>query len=64
MRAATEWLAAKLSFASAEILETEGRPEVAATRAGAEGSPTVLVYGHYDVQPVGILESGAAHPSI
>ncbi len=36
----------------AELLETGGHPVVYAEhRAGQEDAPTVLVYGHYDVQP-------------
>lgn len=37
----------------AEILETKGHPCVVADSGPANGAPTVLVYGHYDVQPVG-----------
>jgi acetylornithine deacetylase/succinyl-diaminopimelate desuccinylase-like protein len=33
------------------ILPTEGHPVVTAAWHGAPGAPTVLVYGHYDVQP-------------
>lgn len=34
-----------------EIFPTEGHPLVYAEWLGAPGQPTVLVYGHYDVQP-------------
>lgn len=34
-----------------EVVETEGHPIVYADWLHAEGKPTVLVYGHYDVQP-------------
>jgi acetylornithine deacetylase/succinyl-diaminopimelate desuccinylase-like protein len=37
----------------AEILETEGHPCVLADSGPADGGPTVLVYGHHDVQPEG-----------
>lgn len=37
---------------SAERVETEGYPLVYAEWMGAKGKPTVLFYGHYDVQPV------------
>jgi acetylornithine deacetylase/succinyl-diaminopimelate desuccinylase-like protein len=36
----------------AEVLPTEGHPAVYADWLHASGAPTVLVYGHYDVQPV------------
>jgi acetylornithine deacetylase/succinyl-diaminopimelate desuccinylase-like protein len=55
MRAAAEWLASRLSFAGARVVETEGHPVVRADWLGAPGAPTVLVYGHYDVQPTGDL---------
>lgn len=35
-----------------EIFQTEGHPLVYGEWLGAPGKPTVLVYGHYDVQPV------------
>ncbi|WP_211746355.1 dipeptidase [Paenibacillus sp. Marseille-Q4541] len=52
---AAEWLAAKLTEAGlehVEIHETKGHPLLTADYLHAEGKPTVLVYGHYDVQPV------------
>lgn len=35
-----------------EIFQTEGHPIVYGEWLGAPGKPTVLIYGHYDVQPV------------
>lgn len=52
---AAEWLAGKLTEAGlqhVEIHQTAGHPIVTADYLHAEGKPTVLVYGHYDVQPV------------
>jgi acetylornithine deacetylase/succinyl-diaminopimelate desuccinylase-like protein len=39
-----------------EVSATGGHPMVYADWLHAEGAPTVLVYGHYDVQPVDPLE--------
>ncbi len=35
-----------------EVIQTQGHPLVYAEWLKASGKPTVLVYGHYDVQPV------------
>ncbi|MFC8916389.1 dipeptidase [Streptomyces sp. NPDC057116] len=55
VRRSAEWLAAKLTetgFPVVEVWETEGAPAVFAEwPSGEEGAPTVLVYGHHDVQP-------------
>ncbi len=53
MDAATRWLVQRLDFAAPRVLETGGHPAVVGEWAGAPGAPTVLVYGHYDVQPTG-----------
>ena len=50
-----EWMAAQLralKMAKVEIVPTAGHPIVYAEWLDAPGKPTVLVYGHYDVQPV------------
>lgn len=39
-----------------EIFQTEGHPLVYAEWLAAPGKPTVLIYGHYDVQPVDPIE--------
>ena len=41
---------------SSELIETCGHPIVFAQSPHVEGAPTVLVYGHYDVQPPDPLE--------
>lgn len=50
----SEWLEGKLRAAglTAERIETAGNPLVYAEWMGAPGKPTILFYGHYDVQPV------------
>ncbi|WP_138495949.1 dipeptidase [Paenibacillus pinistramenti] len=52
---AAQWLADTLTRAGLDnvtINETKGHPIVYADHLHAPGKPTVLVYGHYDVQPV------------
>ena len=59
VRKAAEFLRDKLSSAGAdnvEICETKGHPIVYAEKINSPGLPTVLVYGHYDVQPADPLE--------
>ena len=53
MRAAARWLAGQLGFAGGRVVETSGHPVVRGEWLGADGAPTILVYGHYDVQPTG-----------
>jgi acetylornithine deacetylase/succinyl-diaminopimelate desuccinylase-like protein len=50
-----------------ELIEGDGHPVVWAESAPVKGAPTVLVYGHYDVQPVdplGEWQSPPFEPSI
>ncbi|MCY3843712.1 MAG: dipeptidase [Acidobacteria bacterium] len=50
-----EWTAAALSRAGLENVrqvETPGNPVVYGDWLHADGAPTILFYGHYDVQPV------------
>ena len=60
IRRAAEMLRQRLleaGFERAEIIPTEGHPVVYAEwMAAGEEAPTVLVYGHYDVQPPDPLE--------
>jgi acetylornithine deacetylase/succinyl-diaminopimelate desuccinylase-like protein len=53
MRAAADWVAGQLSFAGGRVVPAGGHPVVLGSWSGAAGAPTVLVYGHYDVQPTG-----------
>ena len=58
-RTAAEFLAADLrgiGMEHVEVSETGGHPVVYADWLRAAGKPTVLVYGHYDVQPVDPLD--------
>src|SRR5487761_2197926 len=41
---------------SAELLETDGNPLAYGEWLGAPGKPTMLIYGHYDVQPADPIE--------
>ena len=52
------WVRDSLTTAGveAEIIETEGNPLVYGQWSGAPGKPTILFYGHYDVQPPEPLE--------
>ncbi len=59
MVAAATYVADHLRSAGLEHVEvspTPGHPVVYADWLHAEGAPTVLVYGHYDVQPVDPLD--------
>ena len=46
----------------AELIEGEGNPLVYAEWLGAPGKPTVLFYGHYDVQPPDPLDEWKSPP--
>lgn len=46
----------------ARVLETGGNPLAYGEWTGAPGKPTVLVYGHYDVQPVDPVELWESPP--
>ncbi len=64
-RRAAEQLAADLRGARLEhvdVSETGGHPVVYADWLHASGAPTVLLYGHYDVQPVDPLDEWHAAP--
>jgi acetylornithine deacetylase/succinyl-diaminopimelate desuccinylase-like protein len=59
VRRAAEWLGGTLRDAGVEhveIAETGGHPVVYGDWLHADGAPTVVVYGHYDVQPVDPLD--------
>ncbi|MDB6134548.1 MAG: dapE [Verrucomicrobiales bacterium] len=64
VQANAEWLAAKLTEIGlgTKIYPTAGHPIVVARNAARPGRPTVLLYGHYDVQPVDPLEQWVSPP--
>jgi len=63
--AAARWVAGQLREAgpfSVEVIETAGHPVVYAEWLGASGRPTLLIYGHYDVQPADPLDEWRSAP--
>jgi acetylornithine deacetylase/succinyl-diaminopimelate desuccinylase-like protein len=58
VRRCAEFLRDRMAAAglTAELIETERNPLVYAEWVGAEEKPTLLFYGHYDVQPPDPLE--------
>jgi acetylornithine deacetylase/succinyl-diaminopimelate desuccinylase-like protein len=59
VRRCAEWVAERMraaGFPDVELIETAGHPVVFGTWHGAPGKPTILVYGHYDVQPADPLD--------
>jgi acetylornithine deacetylase/succinyl-diaminopimelate desuccinylase-like protein len=62
---AAQWVADRLTLAgvpSVEILETPGHPVLYAEWISAPDAPTILIYGHYDVQPPDPLERWHSPP--
>jgi acetylornithine deacetylase/succinyl-diaminopimelate desuccinylase-like protein len=71
MQRAAEWCAAQLrslGMTGVQIMPTAGHPVVfGELRQAGPAAPTVLLYGHYDVQPAEPLElwhSGAFEPEV
>jgi len=64
VRASAEHAAARMRAAglAAEVLETAGHPVAYGAWLGRPGAPTVLIYGHHDVQPVDPLELWRSPP--
>jgi acetylornithine deacetylase/succinyl-diaminopimelate desuccinylase-like protein len=66
VRAAAEWLAERMRDAgltTVEMIATAGHPIVVGEWRGApEGAQTLLVYGHYDVQPPEPLDEWKSEP--
>jgi acetylornithine deacetylase/succinyl-diaminopimelate desuccinylase-like protein len=65
IRRAAEFVLNELRAAglqNAELIEGQGNPLVYAEWTGAPGKPTLLLYGHYDVQPPDPLEEWKSPP--
>lgn len=64
MRRCATWLADQLKHGgmAAEVRETGGHPIVLAKNQHRPGRPSVLLYGHYDVQPPEPLEKWTTPP--
>ena len=62
---AAAWVAGRLRRAGirrVDVMETSGHPAVYAEWLEAPGAPTILVYGHYDVQPADPLSAWVSPP--
>jgi acetylornithine deacetylase/succinyl-diaminopimelate desuccinylase-like protein len=60
-----EWCAdemRRIGLQNVRLLDTPGNPVVYGDWLGAPGTPTILFYGHYDVQPVDPLELWESPP--
>jgi acetylornithine deacetylase/succinyl-diaminopimelate desuccinylase-like protein len=65
VRRTAEWSAEemrRIGLQNVRLIETPGFPVVSGEWLGAEGAPTILFYGHYDVQPVDPLELWESPP--
>src|SRR5579884_3566375 len=65
IRRAAEWVRDRIresGIADATLIEGGGNPLVYAEWMGAPGKPTILLYGHYDVQPVDPIDEWVSPP--
>jgi acetylornithine deacetylase/succinyl-diaminopimelate desuccinylase-like protein len=65
VRRCAEWCAdemRRIGLQNVKLIDTPGNPVVYGDWLGAEGAPTILFYGHYDVQPVDPLELWESPP--
>ena len=65
VRRCSEWTAEELrrvGLQNVRLIETPGYPVVYGDWLGAPGAPTILFYGHYDVQPVDPLDEWESPP--
>ena len=66
IRRCASWLAGhlrRIGLDDVRIVPTQRHPLVYASWQGARGRPTLLIYGHYDVQPATRSMSGIPSPS-
>src|SRR5688500_1738985 len=65
VRHCAEWTAAefnRIGLQNVRLEETPGNPVVYGDWLGAAGAPTILFYGHYDVQPVDPIDLWTSPP--
>jgi acetylornithine deacetylase/succinyl-diaminopimelate desuccinylase-like protein len=65
VRRCAEWCGEELrrvGLGNVRLIETPGQPVVYGDWLGAPGAPTILFYGHYDVQPVDPLNLWESPP--
>jgi acetylornithine deacetylase/succinyl-diaminopimelate desuccinylase-like protein len=65
VRRCAEWTAdemRRIGLQNVRLEETKGHPIVYGEWLGAAGAPTILFYGHYDVQPVDPVELWESPP--
>jgi acetylornithine deacetylase/succinyl-diaminopimelate desuccinylase-like protein len=65
MKRCADWTAdemRRIGLENVRLVETPGNPVVYGDWLGAPGAPTILFYGHYDVQPVDPLELWTSPP--
>src|SRR3954447_22097623 len=65
VRRCAEWCAEEMrrvGLQNVQLFETPGNPIVYADWLAAESAPTILFYGHYDVQPVDPLDLWQSPP--
>jgi acetylornithine deacetylase/succinyl-diaminopimelate desuccinylase-like protein len=65
VRRAAEWTAEELrrvGLQNVRLIETPGNPVVYGDWLGAPDAPTILFYGHYDVQPVDPVDQWITPP--
>jgi acetylornithine deacetylase/succinyl-diaminopimelate desuccinylase-like protein len=65
VRRCAEWCGdemRRIGLQNVRLIETPGHPVVYGDWLGASGEPTILFYGHYDVQPVDPVELWESPP--